>query len=249
MFDGFFIATIVLTFLLAGTVKGVIGLGLPSVSMGVMAAIYDIPTGMALMLVPSLVTNIWQAALGGNAREVLLRIWPFLLMAAATAWIGAMALTRVDLMWLSMLLGGLLISYASVGLFGIRVEIHRRREVWAGPAFGTVNGILTGMTGSFGIPGILYLQAIGLTPDRLVQAMGMLFTVSTLSLAVALQDNRLLSVELGLASAAALIPALLGMALGQRIRKRLPDSLFRKVFFIGLFALGAYIIVAAAFKG
>jgi len=60
-----------------------------------------------------------------------------------------------------------------------------------------VNGILTGMTGSFVIPGVMFLQAIGLPRDTLIQAMGMLFTASTLALAIALQGNRLLTVELG----------------------------------------------------
>lgn len=249
MFDEFSIIAIVATFLLAGTVKGVIGLGLPSVSMGLLVVLFDIPTAMALLIVPSLVTNVWQSVIGGNGKAVLVRLWPFLLMASATAWIGAMALSRVDLMWLSMLLGVLLISYATISLIGLRVEIRPEKEIWAGPVFGAVNGVLTGMTGSFGVPGILYLQAIGLSPDRLVQAMGMLFTVSTLSLALALQNNQFLSLNLGLASCAALLPAIIGMIAGQRIRKRLPDARFRSIFFIGLLALGSYIIASTILLG
>ena len=173
------------------------------------------------------------------------RLWPFLIMATATIWIGAMALTRVDVSLLSALLGALLVSYGLVSLSGLRLTIDARRESWAGPVFGTVNGVLTGMTGSFVVPGALFLQAIGLPRDQLVQAMGMLFMVSTLALAAALQGNGLLSPQLGLVSALAIVPALAGMVLGQRIRKRLPEALFRRVFYVSLLLLGSYIIARA----
>ena len=77
------------TFLLAGTVKGVIGLGLPTVSLALLTVALDLPSAMALLLVPSFVTNLWQSLVGGNAKAIVLRIWPFLVMATGTVWIGA----------------------------------------------------------------------------------------------------------------------------------------------------------------
>ncbi len=246
MFEPATIAAIAATFLLAGTVKGVIGLGLPTVSLGLLVAVLDLPTAMTLLIVPSLVTNLWQAVAGGNGRQIGRRIWPFLLMATVTVWLGASALTRLDIGLLSGLLGGLLVVYAMLNLAGIRMSISAQREIWAGPLFGTANGVLTGMTGSFVVPGVLYLQAIGLPRDMLVQAMGMLFTVSTVALALALQGNGFLTMQHSLASAAALVPAAIGMVVGQRIRHSLPDSRFRQIFFAGLLLLGGYIIVVAA---
>ena len=245
MVDPFILLAIAGTFLIAGTVKGVIGLGLPTVSLALLTVAIDLPSAMALLLVPSLITNLWQAAVGGNGRVILNRLWPFLLMATVTVWLGATALTRVDLAVLSALLGALLVVYATMNLAGLRVAIPLRQEAWIGPLLGTANGILTGMTGSFVVPGVLYLQAIGLSRAMLIQAMGMLFTVSTLALAVALQGNGLLSLELGKLSAAALLPALIGMVVGQRIRQRLSEQIFRRVFFISLLILGTYIIASA----
>lgn len=246
MFDPLTITVITATFLLAGSVKGVIGLGLPTVSLGVLTAAIDLTTAMALLIVPSFVTNLAQAVMGGNGRAILLRTWPFLLMATLTVWLGATALTRLNLSFLSALLGGLLVVYSALSLTGVRLVIPAQREFWAGPLFGTANGILTGMTGSFVVPGVMYLQAIGMNRDALVQAMGVLFTASTVALAVALQGNSLLTPKLGLVSAAAVIPAAVGMVFGQRIRRRLSEERFRKVFFIGILALGAFIIVKAA---
>lgn len=245
MIDPLILLVIGGTFLLAGAVKGVIGLGLPTVSLALLTVAIDLPSAMALLLVPSFVTNVWQAATGGNGRAILRRLWPFLLTATVTVWLGAAALSRVDLSLLSALLGVLLVVYAALSLAGLHFAIPARREAWAGPVLGAVNGILTGMTGSFVVPGVLFLQAIGLPRDRLIQAMGMLFTVSTAALAVALQGNDLLTAELGGLSAAALIPAIIGMAVGQRIRQKLSEQLFRRVFFVSLLILGTYIIAGA----
>ncbi|MDH3689468.1 MAG: sulfite exporter TauE/SafE family protein [Gammaproteobacteria bacterium] len=245
MFDATTVLAIVGTFLIAGTVKGVIGLGLPTVSLGLLTAALDLTTAMALLIVPSFVTNFWQAVTGGNGRAILLRVWPFLLMATASVWLGATALTRLDLSLLSGLLGGLLVAYSTLNLAGVRLAISAQREVWAGPLFGTVNGILTGMTGSFVVPGVMFLQAIGLSRDMLVQAMGILFTASTVALALALQGNSILTNQLSLVSAAAVIPAAVGMVTGQRIRRRLSENRFRQAFFIAILVLGAYIIANA----
>ena len=102
------------------------------------------------------------------------------------------------------------------------------------------------MTGSFVVPGVMFLQAIGLARDMLIQAMGILFTVSTLALAVALQGNNFLTEQLGTLSTTALVPAAVGMLFGQKIRQRLSEQLFSRIFFITLLILGAYIIANAA---
>jgi len=245
MFDWATVLIILATFLLAGTVKGVIGLGLPTVSLALLTVAIDLPSAMALLLVPSLLTNLWQALVGGHLKATLARIWPFLALATATVWLGALALTRVDLALLSALLGALLAVYALASLAGLRLAVPARGEAWIGPLAGAANGVLTGMTGSFVVPGVLYLQAIGLGRDMLIQAMGLLFTASTLALAAALGGNGLLSVDLGLWSLAAVVPAILGMALGQRIRSALSEALFRRVFFAALLVLGLYIVAGA----
>lgn len=242
MLDPLTITVISATFLLAGLVKGVVGLGLPTISLALLVASYNLTTAMAVLIFPSLVTNVWQAAVGGHLQYLLQRIWPFLLMASTTVWVGALALSRVDLELLSMLLGGLLIAYAMISLGGFRMSTNERYEPWAGSLLGIVNGILTGMTGSFAIPGIMYLQSIGLDRNQLVQAMGMLFSVSTLALAIALQQHDLFSFQLGALSILAVLPAILGMWIGQHIRKALSEDYFRKVFYISILLLGIYIM-------
>lgn len=233
------------TFLLAGMVKGVIGLGLPTVSLALLAVIVDLPSAMALLLIPSFVTNVWQAATGGGAGVIIRRIWPFLLAATATVWIGTAIFVRTDLALVTALLGTLLITYALINLGGLRPALSNRQEVWAGPVLGAVTGIFTGMTGSFVVPGVIFLQALDLPRDKLIQAMGMAFTLATLALALALGGNGILTADLALLSAVAVLPAIAGMTMGQRIRQHLSETAFRRVFFTALLALGVYIVIGA----
>jgi uncharacterized membrane protein YfcA len=233
------------TFLLAGTIKGVIGLGLPTVSLAILTVVLDLPGAMALLLVPSFATNLWQASIGGNTRLLILRLWPFLLCASLTVWIGAMALIHVDLTLLSALLGALLMIYAAVSLAGVKLHIVARWEGWSGPLAGLFNGLLTGMTGSFVVPGVMYLNGLGLSREQLLQAMGMLFTLSTLMLALALGRYGLIGEAQLLDSSIALLPAMAGMLLGQAIRAVISESVFRRIFFLSLLTLGAYIIFNA----
>ena len=248
MTETFTLITVAGTFLLAGSVKGIIGLGLPIVSLGVLAIVLDLTTAMALMLIPAFVSNIWQAAVGGKGKIIFQRIWPFLLMATATIWLGAKALTSVNPLFFSMLLGVLLAAYSSFNLIGFSLSISPQNEKWVGPVFGMANGILTGMTGSSVVPGVMFLQAIGLPRDMLVQAMGMLFCLSTIALAFALQQNSLLTNELKTISALAVVPAIMGMIIGQRVRKSLSESRFRKTFFVSIFLLGVFNITKSVFS-
>tara|TARA_Y100001936_G_scaffold251761_2_gene308903 strand:+ start:24236 stop:24991 length:756 start_codon:yes stop_codon:yes gene_type:complete len=248
LFDPFTLTAIAFTFLLAGIVKGVVGMGLPAVSLGLLTILLDLTSAMALMLVPSLVTNIWQATVGGYGKGILTRLWLFYVLAFGAVWIGGHALVIVDLAILSALLGILLVLYGASGLANYGITIEARREGWIGPSLGFVNGVFTGMTGSFSFPGVLYLQALGLKRDELIQAMGILFALSTLGVAVALQSNALLTVELGMVSSVGLVPAVLGMYFGQRIRKRLSEETFRRVFLGALVLMGLYIGASASFK-
>ena len=82
MIDSYTIIISVGIFIIAGTVKGVVGLGLPSISLALLTLAIDLPSAMSIMLVPSFITNIWQAVVGGEFKAILIRIWPLLLFAS-----------------------------------------------------------------------------------------------------------------------------------------------------------------------
>lgn len=234
------------TFFVAGAVKGVVGLGLPTVTLAVLTAVLGLKPAMALLLMPSLVTNFWQALVGGAFWSLMRRMVWMLVAVAIGTWVGVRILAVGNTGWLSALLGLLLVLYSVSGLLRPAVPDLRSYETWMSPVAGSVNGVLTGMTGSFVFPGVLYLQGLKLSKDELVQAMGILFTASTLVLGLALGGERLIPQDLALLSCFGVVPALIGMATGQAVRKRLSDQAFRKALYVALLILGGFIIYRAA---
>ncbi len=234
------IAIVCATFLFAGGVKGVVGLGLPTISLALLAATVGLREAIALMLIPALVTNVWQGLAGGAFAALLRRLWPLLLAACLGTWFGVGILAQADTVLLTGLLGVMICAYAGVSLAAPQIPRPGRWEGVLSPAFGAIGGIVTGLTGSF-IPGILYLQALGLSRDHLVQGMGITFMVLTVVLAGALTQQEMMTVDLWLMSAVAVAPAALGMVLGRALRRRLSEALFRRVFFSALLLLGAYL--------
>ena len=236
------------TFLLAGMVKGVIGFGLPTVSLGLLVMIVELPTAMALMIVPSLATNLWQSLSGGNILFLLRKVGLFLAAATLTVWLGSKILSSIDLVWATVVLGVLLIIYASLQILGFTIAKPKRQYKWIAVVAGLINGVFTGLTGAFIFPGLMYLQSLDLKKDQLVQAMGMLFMLSTIALAIALKGHGLLDMNVGWVSVGAVISALLGMSIGRRLREYLSEVQFRKTFFLSILALGVIIILTALTK-
>ena len=95
------------------------------------------------------------------------------------------------------------------------------------------------------IPAVPYMQAIGLTKDEMVQALGLSFTVSTLALAVTLAGGQAFASDLAWPSVLAVGLAVVGMRVGQAIRARLSPVAFRRWFFVGLLLLGLYLAARA----
>jgi uncharacterized membrane protein YfcA len=241
----FILAFVSSTFLLAGFVKGLVGLGLPTIAMGLLAVVMTPAQAAALLVVPSFITNVWQAA-GPQLMPLLRRLWPMLLgICAGTwamrAWAGAGLLTADNGSRASMWLGAVLALYAALGLAAIELSVPSRLEPWLSPPIGVLTGIVTAATGVYMIPSVPYLQALGLEKDALVQSLGVSFTVSTLALAILLVHDGALQTSV----AGALAPALVGMMLGQWVRARVRSDVFRICFFLGSLLLGIHLLVRA----
>jgi hypothetical protein len=197
----------------------------------------------ALLVIPSIATNIWQMAGGPGLGPLLRRLWPMLAGVCLGSWAGAGLLTGTNTGTAMAGLGAALLAYAALGLLPWKLpRLPPRHEPWAGPLTGAATGLVTGATGVFVIPAVPYLGALGLTRDELVQALGLSFTVSTLALATALGTAGVFTTNLAWGSLGALIPALLGMALGNALRRRVSPETFRRWFFLGLLVLGGQLL-------
>lgn len=234
-----FVSLVTLTFLAAGLVKGVTGMGLPTVAMGLLGTVMPPAGAAAILIIPSFVTNVWQLLAGPTTARLVKRLWPMMLGVVLGTVGGASLLVRVDPKWSGVALGIALVVYAGYALISPAFSVSPRIEPWLSPIVGFVTGVVTGGTGVFVMPAVPYLQALRLDKDQLVQALGLSFTVSTVALAGGLLANSAFRVDqLGLSSLA-LVPALAGMWLGQKVRARISPRRFRQLFLTFLLLLGA----------
>jgi uncharacterized protein len=228
-----------LTFLLGGFVKGGIGVGLPTVAMGLLTMVMAPAQAAALLIAPTLATNVWQAATGQRLWALLRRLLPMLAGICIGTWLSAGLLTSGDGKRAIGALGVVLVLYAIYGLSAPQLAVPARAEIWLGPLVGLLTGAASAATGVFMMPSLIYLQALAFEKDDLVQAIGLSVLVSTLALAAILARDGAFGSGIATASLLALVPALLGMWIGQAVRARVSERGFRLTFLVGLLLLGA----------
>ncbi|MEO3357874.1 sulfite exporter TauE/SafE family protein [Acinetobacter haemolyticus] len=240
-----FLAIIVLVFAFAGMIKGMIGLGLPAVSMGLLTIAMSPFQAAALLIVPSMVTNIWQLFAEGHVWAFIRRFWSLLLgIVIGSVWSFLPTLNQSHGQSSELLLGSMLAIYGLYGLCVNKLPQLTAHERWLSPVIGYLGGAVTVATGVIIIPVVPYLQSLQLKRDELVQALGLTFTVSTICLAVFLHHNPMSGVVLDYRlSILALLAALIGMWFGKKIRYQLDEQKFRRIFFMGLVTLGGYMFL------
>ncbi|OTG75987.1 hypothetical protein B9T23_09845 [Acinetobacter terrae] len=235
---------VIAVFAIAGMIKGTIGLGLPAVSMGLLTIFISPFQAATLLIVPSMVTNFWQLFAEGHVLKLVRRFWPLLLgIIVGSIWSIFPTLGHGEFQS-EALLGGMLALYGVYGLFSKNMPNLAPHEKWLSPIIGYLGGALTVATGVVVIPVVPYLQSLHLKRDDLVQSLGLAFTTSTICLAVFLHQNPVEDIPIDYKmSLIALLPALVGMWLGTKIRYRIPEQKFRKVFFCSLVVFGGYMLL------
>jgi uncharacterized membrane protein YfcA len=228
-------------FLLAGFVKGTIGMGLPTVAIGLLATQMPPAHALAIVIVPAIVTNIWQTFVGPYLRDIVRRLWPLMIGTVLGIWSGAGLMTGPYAHYGTIVLGVLLVIYAIVGLSKVRFSVPRRNEKWIGGIVGLITGVISAATGVQVIPSMPFMQAIGMEKDELVQALGVFFTTATLALAFNLTGAGLLNATVAIPGLVAMVAAFAGMYAGQAIRSRMDAETFRRWFLIAMLLLGLYL--------
>ena len=247
MFDSFLIM-IASAFLLAGFIKGVVGLGLPTVSMGLLAVTMAPSQAIAIVIVPAIVTNIWQTFGGPYLRDIMRRLWPLMVGTVIGIWLNAGLLTGPYAPYGTVVLGTLLVINAILGLNQIGFKVARANEKWVGGIVGLITGVVSAATGVQVIPSVPYMQAIGMEKDELVQALGVFFTVATLALGATLTASGLITAATALPGAVAMVASFGGMFVGQMVRSRMQPEVFRRWFHVSMILLGFYLAGSALLR-
>jgi uncharacterized membrane protein YfcA len=234
---------VAVAFFLAGLVKGISGMGLPTVAIGLLSVVMTPASAAALLVIPSLVTNVAQCA-GRFLRAIVARLWPM--------WVGIVlgalftpfpklatggATARIGL-------GLVLLVYCAYGLARPAMKLELRQGPLLATAFvvGCATGFMAAATGVFFFPMVVFMQMLDMDKDEMVQALGISFVISTVALAASLGWETSWKAAWSLPGLLALVFAFAGMAVGARLRGRIPATTFRKLLFIVFGVLGVVMI-------
>jgi uncharacterized membrane protein YfcA len=227
-------------FLVAGVVKGLVGMGLPTITIALTSLVLPLSDTIALIALPTIFTNVWQAAVGGNFRAIVRRQWPLIVPLAVTLYLTMWLIGRKAPDWAFLVLAAVLIGYSLLGLFRIRLHIHADLEKPLAPVIGVVSGFVAGLVGVPVIPLMPYLQGLDIKPSELVQTLGVVLCATSLALTVSLLGFGMLDRAHALVSAVAVVPAIAGMFVGTKIRLRLSVEQFRLAVLWALLLTGLY---------
>jgi uncharacterized membrane protein YfcA len=225
-----------------GLVKGAIGIGLPLVAAPALATLLGVKQAVAVLSLPVLVANVWQAWYGGHYALVLRRFWRLVIAMAIGIAAATRLLATLDANLLFLLLGVVVIAYPLTVLLRFELNLDARDERWASPLAGAIAGMLSGISYFFGPPLAIYFSALKLDKDLFVAAIALIGLIAAVLTAILLASHALLDAATLRMSLLAVIPTLAGTLVGTWIRSRIDEALFRKTVAIALLVIGANLV-------
>lgn len=228
--------------LAGGLVKGVVGIGLPLLAMPVMVNFIPVHKAIALLILSSFTTSVWQSAHGGLFAPSVKRCWLLLLGIAIGVAISVKALATFDIKVLYLMLGVIVTAFATILHRRLVFTVAPRAERWVAPLTGIAAGLVGGLSMLFGPVYAMYLSGLKLDKESFVAAISIANVWATIVLAVAMTQYDLLGGADLAASLLALIPSSLGVLLGTRLRRHINEDLFRSMLAVVLFLIGLNLI-------
>jgi len=246
---GAFAAALAVT-LVAGFVKGAVGFAMPLIMMSAFSAFLPPEVALAGLLLPTLITNLFQAFRQGwsPAVQSMVKYRRFLIVTVIFIAVSAQVFHLIPRMAYLLLLGLPVTVYAAVQLAGVPLQIRMHHRVRAEWVLGVIGGLYGGVSGIWGPPLLVLLLSTGVAKLEMVRVQGVIFLLGSVALIAAHLGTGLANPDRLAFSAALVLPALLGMALGYKVQDRLDQTVFRR-WTQGLLVVSGLNLVRQAFLG
>ena len=231
-----------LAFLAGGSVKGALGVGLPLVTIPLLSFVMPGMQAIALMAMPVILSNLWQAFEGKDVRGGLQRFGGLIAAQLVATVLTVQFTLSLSPAGLNVMLAGSVLLAVALMAFQPTLNISAQSERVVGVGVGTLSGLLGGISSLTGPVIITYLMALGLTRNQFVSSISIIYLGGSLPLYGAMAwHGRFGWVEIAL-SLLALLPMAVGLRLGKAVRNRLNEQLFRRVLLVFLTLLAVLLI-------
>ena len=242
VFDYLFFIYIII-FFVGGLVKGTIGVGLPTVTLTLLSFFFDIKDSISFILIPVILTNLFQMLDGKNLKSIFQQTKFFLFTSVVFVIPGFLILRAIDSKIILIILASLLVLNSSLVLFNKIITIKKHDSFLAQFWIGALTGITTGVTSIYTMPFIFLIQSLKFSKEKLIQLMGLSFFLYSLSQFALFYSFSMINEKVLLFSSMACLPILLGVIAGKYLRKILSEQIFKKLFNYMLLISGLTIII------
>ncbi len=236
------IALLAVSLVIAGLVKGVIGVGMPIVAFPMLSMLVDVQTAVMLLSMPLVLSNIPQALEGGFVGKTLWSLAPVLAGMMPGTWIGVAVLLNADPAVAKTVAGASVILVAALTLLAPKLQIEQRMIGPVGLGAGFCGGLLGGIAALSGPLVFIFLLAKGLNGKAFTKEASMFLLVSSVVLASALTSSRQFDWHDVLISSLATAPVVAGMLVGQKLRDAVPADAFKNLIVLVVLLSGAQLV-------
>ncbi|MEM9523244.1 MAG: sulfite exporter TauE/SafE family protein [Pseudomonadota bacterium] len=236
------IATVI-TFV-AGFVKGAVGFAMPMIMISGLSTFLPASVALAALIVPTMVTNVWQAVRDGpgaamrSAWKLKRYVATVLIMIALSAQLVTVVPPNVMLL----LLGIPLTVLALAQLLGLQLRPNEKTRPYTEMGFALFAGFMGGIAGVWGPQTVMYLTAIETPKREQIRMQGVIFGLGSFVLMLAHIRSGVFNWGTGQLSAAMLVPALVGLMAGFAVQDRMDQKRFRKATLLVLVVAGLNLI-------
>jgi uncharacterized membrane protein YfcA len=230
---------------LGALVKGATGMGLPLISLPVLATVFGLPRAASILIVPVIVTNLWQIRQTREHRAGTGFLTPMLTAGALGLGVGTFLLATLPQRPLMLTLGLVLAAYIALRFMRPIAPLGQSLGRRLAPIFGFLAGAMQGATGLAAPVGVPFIHAMRLPREQHVFAVSTMFLMFAMAQFFALWIAQLLDWQALLEGILALVPVGLVMPLGTLLGRLLSRAAFDRAILVLLGVIAANLIISS----
>lgn len=227
-------------FLVAGIIKGFLGIGLPASAMGFLTLYLPPAEAIPLLWLPILVTNILQFTRAPYKREIVSEYAWFAVAIIVSIFITALFIADYPAALLTVAIGFAMVIFALNSLFGFTIPMGTGKP-WQ-IVMGILSGILGGLSSIWSPVVVMYMVATNVPKERFIGAIGFIFLAGAIALGGGQIVAGLITLPVLIKSAVALVIVVIGFRVGEILRGRISQNQFRTVILIAFLIMGIRLI-------
>ena len=228
----------------AGAVKGTVGFGLPTVMISGLSLLMPVDQALASLIGSALITNSAQTLRQGwrAAWSTIIEHWRFITLVLVFMALSAQMVPLLSERTLYGMIGTIVLIFGITQLLGWQIRAAKRSAEWI---FGTLTGLIGGVSGIWGPPTVIYLLSRDLDTSTIVRIQGVVFGLGSIMLAVAHIKSGVLNTQTLPLSLGLIVPSILGLSLGFWLQDRLDQQRFRQLTLMVLICAGVILLQRA----